>query len=71
MNRLEIEYGDRVAFLYLNAKGNGEQAFEAGYFQGHPAVVLLKPDGEEVWRRLGVVSYNEMETQILLVIEEG
>ncbi len=68
MNELENSYGDEVEFLYLNANEEGEAAFKAGNFRGHPAVVLLTPDGTEQWRAHGVVSYGDIDAQIVEVL---
>lgn len=57
VNRLEDEFGDRVQVLSLNADGDSRDAFRAGGFKGHPAYVLLQPDGQEAWRGFGIVEY--------------
>ncbi len=64
MNGLEEEYGEDVRFLYMDANGNGKEAYEASQFRGHPAVVILKPDGTELWRYQGAPSATELESQI-------
>ncbi|MCI0713047.1 MAG: hypothetical protein L0154_23025 [Chloroflexi bacterium] len=70
MNRLEGDYEDRVKFVYLNANEDGKQAFQAGNFRGHPAFVLMRPDGEELWRQFGIVDYSLLETAIVEALEQ-
>lgn len=62
---LEDFYSDQVTFLRLNARGDGQAAFEVGNLPGHPAYVLLLPDGTEVWRGFGILDFVEFDTAIL------
>lgn len=68
MNRLEEDYDD-VEFVYLNANEEGKEAFAASQFRGHPSVLLMLPDGTEVWRYHGAPSITDMEKQILEALE--
>lgn len=61
MNRLEADYGGSVKFVYLDANGEGKDAFDTAKFRGHPAVLIMRPDGEEVWRYQGVATYEAIE----------
>lgn len=69
MNRLEKAYGEEVKFVYLNANTDGKDAFTQSQFRGHPAVLLMLPDGEEAWRFQGVATYEQMEEEILAQID--
>lgn len=66
---LEDIYWDKVTFLRLNAEGDEAAAFKAGNFLGHPAFVLLLPDGQEVWRGVGIVSFEELEKALETVLD--
>lgn len=69
VNRLEEDYGGEVKFVYLDANGDGQEAFEASQFRGHPAVLFMKPDGSEIWRYQGAPSLTDMEKQIRDALE--
>ncbi len=62
-------YGDEVTFLRLNAREEGQAAFEAGNLPGHPSYVLLLPDGSETWRGFGVLSFEDIEMAIQASLE--
>ena len=52
---LEADYGDRVAFQRLNVdEDEGRVAAQTYRVRGHPAIVVLNPQGDVVWARLGV-----------------
>ena len=57
VNRLDDEFGDRIQIIVLDANRDGREAFRVGGFKGHPAYVLLKADGKEAWRGLGIIDY--------------
>jgi len=61
---LEEIYGEQMTFVSLNAAGEGEAAFDASNLPGHPSFLIMQPDGEEVWRRAGVVGYADLDTAI-------
>ncbi|MBL6980358.1 MAG: hypothetical protein ISR58_04115 [Anaerolineales bacterium] len=64
MNGFEEKYTDDVEVLRLNANQNeGQEAFRFYRLQGHPAFVLLNPQGEVLWSGLGVQSAEMLETQ--------
>jgi hypothetical protein len=69
VNRLEEDYANRVKFVYLNANDDGKSAFEAGNFRGHPAFILMTPDGKELWRQVGIASYGQLETAFVDALE--
>ena len=52
---LEAEYGNRVAFLRLNAdEDDGRAAAQTYRVRGHPAIVVINAQGDVVWSRVGV-----------------
>jgi hypothetical protein len=65
VNRLEDTYSDDVKFVFLDANQDGKSAFTEAQFRGHPAVLLMLPDGDEAWRFQGVATYEQMEEEIL------
>lgn len=69
VNRLEEDYDRQVKFVYLDANNEGKRAFEAGNFRGHPSFVLMSPDGEELWRQVGNVSYDRLEDELMKALE--
>lgn len=69
MNRLEEDYDDDMKFVYLNANEEGKEAFEASGLRGHPSILLMKPDGTEIWRYLGAPSFTDMEKEIIEALE--
>ncbi len=58
VNGLEGQYGDQVAFRYLDAKdgAEGQAAFERYALRGHPTILLVTPAGEVIWAARGVVA---------------
>ena len=66
VNGLEQEYGDQMLFLKVNALdgGNGEAAFNNSRLPGHPAFLIFQPDGEELWRSFGDVSYEQLSENV-------
>lgn len=65
MNRVEADYPDQIKVVYLNANSDGKDAFSAAQFRGHPALLLMRPDGKEVWRYQGVATYEQIEDKIV------
>lgn len=65
VNGLEEDHRDNIEVLRLEAnKGEGLEAFRFYRLGGHPAYVLLNPQGEVLWSGLGVQSRALLETQI-------
>ena len=54
VNGLEELYGQSASFLYLNAHEEGEAAFIEAALPGHPSLLILLPDGRELYRAFGV-----------------
>ena len=62
---LKTEYDDRVDFRSLKAtEGQGLAAFQAYHLLGHPAYVILQPDGSVAWRFEGQTSREVLEQNI-------
>jgi hypothetical protein len=71
VNGLEAEFGNEVAFLYLNAADHaeGQQAFEVLDLPGHPSYVIFTPAGEERYRAFGIVSEDSLQLAIENTLE--
>ena len=69
---LQEEYGDQVSFISFNVKDNGDGAtfFQSLSLPGHPSIVIFTPDGEEVYRRFGIVSFDDLDNTLLDIIED-
>jgi len=67
---LKNEYGDRVAFVYLNAadRAQGQAVFEKLALPGHPGSVVYTMDGRETYRGFGVVDESLLREKIESVI---
>ena len=63
---LETEFGNEIAFLYVDATDNaeGQQTFESLSFLGHPAYVIFSPAGEELYRSFGIVTEDNLQNAI-------
>lgn len=69
VDRFRNSYRDQITFLDLNARKEGRAAFNAGGFPGHPAYVILRPDGQEVWRSFGELEAADLESAIQQALE--
>lgn len=66
VNGLEEKYQDRIEFRRIDANSPvGKAAYQAYLLQGHPAFVLLNPEGEVLWTGLGEHSPETLEEQML------
>lgn len=63
---LQAEFAEHVAFQYLNAGdgANGQQAFSQLNLPGHPAFVILQPDGTTLYRAFGIVQESDLRAAI-------
>lgn len=50
---LKEQYGDQMAFISVDARGDGEAAFKQTRLLGHPAFLIVQPDGKILWRGVG------------------
>lgn len=66
VNGIKEEFTDRVQFEILNAEDGaaGQRAFEALSLPGHPAILIFSPDGEEVYRALGIVEADVLRAAL-------
>lgn len=71
VDRLHAEFGESVAFTYLNAadSGAGQAAFESLSLPGHPGYVILLPDGTESYRGLGLVEETVLRSAIMAALD--
>lgn len=69
VNGLEDEYGDQIAFQYLNATEEGEALFRRYNLRGHPSYVILNTEGDVVWRLVGEVPRSALEEGIQQVLK--
>jgi hypothetical protein len=71
VDEVRLQYQGRVAFAYLNANGDGKEAFALYGFVGHPGYILLRPDGGVAWRFLGVRTKVQFAREIERVLAGG
>jgi hypothetical protein len=71
VDAVKAQYQDRVQFSYLDANGDGKDAFARYEFVGHPGYILLRADGSEAWRFLGQRTPAQFATQIERVLAGG
>lgn len=64
VDRLKDDYAGHITFADLDANGDGKTAFEAGQLPGHPAFVIMQPDGRELWRGFGPVEESDLITAL-------
>lgn len=60
---LQEDYKAQVTFVSLNASdgGDGEALFQQLGLPGHPGIVIYTPDGEEAFRRYGILSFDDLD----------
>lgn len=62
---LEQQYRDKLAFQSVDVSvGNGFRVFSQSHLAGHPSYLILKPDGTELWRGIGVQSEQALAAAI-------
>lgn len=71
VNGIQDEYNDSVTFVSLNAQDSedGEATFQSLGLPGHPSIVIYTPDGTEVYRRFGIVTFDELDTTLVGTLE--
>jgi len=71
VNGLQDEYSDNVTFVSLNARdgADGEAIFQSLGLPGHPSIVIYMPDGEEIYRQFGIVTFDELDTTLVNALE--
>lgn len=71
VNGLNETYGDQIEFRELDVNApDGQQSFRAFALPGHPAYVLLNPDGEILWNGFGEKSRESIEAQLLVSLNK-
>ena len=71
---LEAQYGDQIDFLFLDAGdgSTGEEAFDYYALRGHPALLIVTPEGAISWQNVGVVDWEAVQEQIqIAVVDPG
>ncbi|BCX05002.1 MAG: hypothetical protein KatS3mg053_2940 [Candidatus Roseilinea sp.] len=68
VDEVRTQYQDRVEFRYLDANGDGRDAFKRYGLLGHPSYVLLRPDGSVAWRFLGYRTREQFIVEIEKVL---
>jgi hypothetical protein len=71
VNGIQEDYGEQVSFVSVNVKdgGDGAALFQSLSLPGHPSIVIYMPDGEEVYRRFGIVDFDDLDNTLLDIIE--
>ena len=69
VNGISQEYQGKVDVRRLNALGDGRAAFAYYRVPGHPAYVLLQPDGTRVWSDVGVKTREQLVAQLDAVLK--
>jgi hypothetical protein len=71
VNRLEDEYSNQATVVSLDAKGDGEAAFEELFLPGHPSIVLFDSDGNEVYRGVGVIEESQLRQELDMLLDDS
>ncbi len=68
---LEEIYSADMTFLEVNAADGerGESAFQQSSLPGHPAYLIVQPDGRELWRGFGEQNEERLELAIQDALE--
>lgn len=65
VNRIEESFPNDVEVLRLDANQSvGKDAFRFYRMQGHPAFVLLNPEGEVLWSGIGIQDASIIDANI-------
>lgn len=72
VNGLQEDYTGQLAFMSFNAgdSGDGETLFQSLGLPGHPSMVIFMPDGEEAYRRFGIVTFDDLENTLIDILEK-
>lgn len=68
VDEVRAQYQDRVEFRYLDANGDGRDAFRQYGLLGHPSYVLLRQDGSVAWQFLGLRTREQFAAEIEKVL---
>jgi len=61
---LEVDYGERVVFMQLDAENAGRDAFVAYRLRGHPSFVIIDTAGKVLWQSIGEQPRSRLEQAI-------
>ena len=68
---LEDRLGEQIEFRRIDANSrDGNVSFRVYGLRGHPAFVLLNPDGDVLWTGLGEQSGEDIERQLPVILFE-
>ena len=66
VNGLEAKFDAQVEFQRINAgDSDGRVIFQSYGLRGHPAYIILNPQGDVLWQGLGELSLESMQAEIL------
>ncbi len=68
---LKEDYGDRMAFLRLDAENEGRDAFTAYALRGHPSFVIIDTEGKVLWKGVGEQPRNRLEKGVRQALKGG
>ena len=69
VNGLEEKYQGQIEFRRIDANTPmGKDAYQAYILRGHPAFLVLNPDGEVLWSGLGEQAQEILDEQILIAL---
>lgn len=72
MHGLNTTYENQLDFLYIDVSTpDGQQAFKAAELAGHPAFLILKGDGTELWRAIGQQTEQALSDAIDKALQES
>ena len=61
---LEVDYGERVLFVQLDAENAGRDAFVAFGLRGHPSFVIIDTTGKVLWKSIGEQPRGQLEEAV-------
>ena len=61
---LEVDYGERVLFVQLDAENAGRDAFAAYGLRGHPSFVIIDTTGKVLWKSIGEQPRGQLEEAV-------
>lgn len=70
VNGLAQDYQDWIEFRNLNAnQPDGKAIFQLLGLRGHPAYVIMNPQGKVLWQGVGEQTRENMQKMILAALE--
>lgn len=65
VKQLEFEYGDELALIRVNVLDQGAEPLLEDYrFQYTPTFIFIGPEGEEIWRMVGLLDPEQVEISL-------